>query len=170
MARIAADTTEEYDNLRRILMPYMDREGVPPREPDMDQAEYDRLIEMFMMMRAIDALPKPTKIELSRRCRTMLAAVHISAEAWSILVGSDIINGENVVSNGMVTVSHEQIRYPPFFYPLISILTHLLDTVGSSTMLTPRSRRPPRRRGPPRGAGTARVLRASFWTFLTSAS
>jgi hypothetical protein len=107
----ATDTDQAFNDMVRLLRCEMAKIKSPPMEDCLTLAEYKRLDEMYRMLKAIEVLPKPSKKTLSRLGKNhQLAAVRCSAETWGILVGSNFVNGKNVVSNGEVVLTHLDIR------------------------------------------------------------
>jgi len=111
MALPAIDTDQALNDMVRLLRCEMAKIKSPPMEDCLTLAEYKRLDEMYRMIKAIEVLPKPSKNTLSRLGKNhQLAAVRCSAETWRILVGSNFVNGKNVVSNGEVVLTYLDIR------------------------------------------------------------
>jgi hypothetical protein len=113
MALTASDTDDALNDLRRVLRAKM--VDIPPLHipPSivLDPSKSARIDEMYRMVRSIVSLPKPFKITLAKMRRNQLAAVHCPAEVWYILMGSPLVNGRNVISDGMATLTYLDIRY-----------------------------------------------------------
>jgi len=105
MARTAADTVDALDELKRILQDQFQKVRDLTRTPAMDDALYERLNEIFKIVRTMDNLTRVDKLKLNRMGRNHLAIAECSEEAWMILVGCLNVGGNSIVSNGKVTVS-----------------------------------------------------------------
>jgi hypothetical protein len=110
MSRTAADTDEAYIELHRMLR---DRFGdVRSLSPvaNMDAARFERLNEIYKIARTIDCLPRAERLLLNRMGRNHLAIAQCSEEVWRTLVGLTVVNGKDVASDGVVTVSDLDVR------------------------------------------------------------
>jgi hypothetical protein len=109
MSRVAVNTAEARAELIRVMQVRMDAVHDLTRPPGMDPALYEELNTNFKLLRALDSLPRPERTILGRVWGPRLAMVECTEEKWMILIGTTIIDGEDVAVDGMVTLDDNKV-------------------------------------------------------------
>jgi hypothetical protein len=110
MAATAANTEEAYFELHRRLRGRMGDARSIPSYAGINPARYERINEIYKLVRCIDSLPRASRTELGRIMNNHLAIVQVPEETWMILVGTPVVNGRSVVSEGVATLSVLDVR------------------------------------------------------------